>query len=341
VSAFTSDGTENRMRWDRRSTGFMEVWYATLNHRASGSGIWLRYTLTAPEPRVGPAYCELWGFVFGRDGVPSFAAKERFSIDRLGSTNGRDDGALVRIADAWLSENHLEGELSRDGHALAWSLDFEPADRCYQHLPARIRKRAEKRVSTVCSPNLSVPFTGAVKVDGELLELDGEPGCQSHRWGAAHSHSWAWAHCSDFAEGGDMVFEGVVARASLGPVPVPTTTFLYLRYDGEDIELNDLKSALRAKSTYEMPMWSFSAQNDEWKIAGAARMSPDRLLQLRYEDPDGSERYCANSEIADLAIEVYRRSASGWVTAGSLTALRTAHLEFGRREPWPQLPVTL
>jgi hypothetical protein len=341
VSAFTSAGTENRMRWDRTSTGFMEVWYATLNHRASGSGIWLRYTLTSPRPNVGPPYCELWGFVFGRDGIPSFAAKERFSIDRLGSANGRDDGALVRVADAWLSENHLEGELSRDGRTLGWSLDFEPADRCYQHLPARIRKRAERRVSTVCSPNLSVPFSGAVKVGGELLELDGDVGCQSHRWGAAHSQSWAWAHCSDFEEDGDFVFEGVAARASLGPVPVPTTTFLYLRYDGTDIELNDLKWALRAKSTYEMPMWSFSAHNDSWKIAGAARVSPDRLLQLRYEDPDGSERYCANSEIADLAIEVYKRSGTGWTGVGSLTAMGSAHLEFGRREPWPQLPVAL
>jgi hypothetical protein len=341
VSAFTSDGTENRMRWDRRSTGFMEVWYATLNHRASGSGIWLRYTLTSPRPNVGPAYCELWAFVFGREGVPSFAAKERFSIDRLGSTNGRDDGALVRIADAWLSENHLEGGLSRDGRDLSWSLDFEPADRCFQHLPAPIRKRAEKRVSTVCSPNLSVPFTGAVKVDGEVLELEGDVGCQSHRWGAAHSQSWTWAHCSHFEQGDGAVFEGVAARASLGPVPVPTTTFLYLSYDGADIELNDVRSAFRAKSTYEMPMWSFSAQNDDWKVVGAARVAPDRLLQVRYDDPDGSQRFCANSEIADLAIEIYKRSGKGWTSAGSLTALHTAHLEFGRREPWPQLPVTL
>jgi tocopherol cyclase-like protein len=341
VSAFTSDGTENRMRWDRRSTGFMEVWYATFNHPPSGSGIWLRYTLTSPRPQVGPAYCELWGCVFGLDGVPSFTGKTRYPIDRLGAPNGRDDGALVRIGDAWLSENHLEGELTHEGRSLAWSLDFEPADRCFQHLPASIRRRAEKRVSTVCSPNLSVPFSGAIKLDNELLELDGARGCQSHRWGAAHSQSWAWAHCSQFEEAGDFVFEGVAARASLGPLPVPTTTFLYLFYDGIDVELTDLKWALKAKSTYEMPMWSFTARNDEWKVAGAARVSPDRLMQLRYDDPDGSRRYCANSEIADLALEVYQREGSEWVGRGSLTAMRTAHLEFGRREPWADPPVAL
>jgi hypothetical protein len=339
VSAFTTDGTENRMRWDRHSTGFMEVWYCTLNHAESGTGIWLRYTLTSPLPHAGEPYCELWGCVFGAGGVPSFAAKTRYPIDRLGAPNGRDDGALVRIGDAWLSENHLEGAISSEGRSLSWSLDFEPADRCFQHLPASIRKRAEKRVSTVCSPNLSVPFTGAVKLDENLLELNGDRGCQSHRWGAGHSHSWAWAHCSSFEEAGDFVFEGVVARASLGPLPVPTTTFLYLSFDGRDIEMTDLRWALRAKSTYEMPMWAFTARNDDWKIAGASRVTPDRLLQLRYDDPDGSQRYCANSEIADLALELYERSGSEWRSRASLTAIRTAHLEFGRRQPWSELPV--
>lgn len=319
----------------------MEVWYATLNHRESGSGIWLRYTLTSPARGEGEPFCELWGCVFGAGGVPSFTGKNRFPIDRLGAPNGRDDGALVRIGDAWLSENHLEGEVTRDGRALAWSLDFEPADRCFQHIPARLRKRAERRVSTVCSPNLSVPFTGAVKLDGELLELDADVGCQSHRWGAAHSQSWAWAHCSTFEEPGDSVFEGVTARASLGPIPVPTTTFLYLRYDGTDIDLTNLKWALRAKSTYEMPTWAFTAHDDRWRIAGAARVTPQRAVQLEYEDPDGSKRYCANSEIADLAVELYEKNGSAWTRAGGLTAIRTAHVEFGRREPWAELPVEL
>ncbi|MPZ70795.1 MAG: hypothetical protein GEU71_14900, partial [Actinobacteria bacterium] len=59
---FTNDGTENLMRWDRRSPGFLEVWYATVNHAETGSGLWLRYTLTAPDD--GPAYCDLWAVCF-------------------------------------------------------------------------------------------------------------------------------------------------------------------------------------------------------------------------------------------------------------------------------------
>lgn len=338
MSLFTADGTENRMRWDRSSSGFMEVWYVTANHRPSGTGAWFRYTITAPV--AGAPYCELWGFCFDPEGKRSFAHKERFPIDRLGAPNGRDDGALVRIGDAWLSENHLEGRLDKNGRTLEWSLDFEPAERCFQHLPAPLRNRIERRVSTVCSPNLSVPFSGTVTLDGEPMTFDREPGCQSHRWGRKHSLSWAWAHCSLFAEE-DALFEGVAARASFGPIPAPTTAFLYLSFRGQDLAFNELKWALRAKTNYEMPTWSFSAHNDDFKIVGAARTPIDRLMQVSYTDPDGSARYCANSEIADLAIEVFTRDGGAWRHAGSLTALRTAHLEFGRRDPFVEIPIVV
>lgn len=336
MSTFTHEGTENRMRWDRRRPGFMEVWYATAIHRASGCGVWFRYTVTAPDE--GPAFCELWGFVFDPDRKRNFAAKERFPIGRLGAPNGRDDGALVRIGDAWLSETHLEGELREDDRTLAWSLDLDPADRCFQHLPPQIRKRGEKRVSTVCSPNLSVPFRGTVTLDGETLTFEDEPGCQSHRWGKRHSFTWAWAHCSDF-EGSDSVLEGVAAKAPIGPLR-PTTTFLYLNYNGADLEFNELRWALLAKSRYTLPTWVFTARTDEWKIVGAARAPIEDFVQITYMDPDGSPRYCANSEIGDLAIEVYRRTSNRWVHDGSLTARGTAHLEFGAQQPFAELPVS-
>lgn len=340
MGTFTWDGTENRMRWDRRARGFMEVWYATLNHRASGRGIWVRYTVTAPRDESRPAYCELWGFVFDPDGKANFAAKDRFTIDELGGANGRDDGALVRIGDAWLSENHLEGSIEGGGVEMKWSLDHEPATRCFWHLPEPVRDRIESRVSTVCSPNLSVPFFGTVRVGSEELGFEGELGCQSHRWGRKHSNTWTWAHCSAFEEEKDAIFEGLAAKTSFGPLPAPTTTFLYLRYRDEDLTFNDLKWALRARSRYELPTWAFTARNEDWKIAGAARATTDRLIQVEYEDPDGSPRFCANSEIADLAIEIYRKDSGRWRHQGSLTSLRNAHLEFGQPDPFPELPVS-
>jgi hypothetical protein len=116
-------------------------------------------------------------------------------------------------------------------------------------------------------------------------------------------------------------------------------TFTYLRYDGRDMEFNSLKQCLRAKSRYEMPTWAFTASGDEFKIVGAARALPERMVQVSYDDPDGSQRYCANSEIADMGIELFRSEKGKWRHIDSLTCLRTAHLEFGRREPFVEVPV--
>jgi hypothetical protein len=336
MSAFTHDGTENTMRWNRSDAGFMEVWYSTINHSETGGGLWLRYTITAP--RRGTPYCELWGFFFDPSNKRTFAGKQRFSIDVLGRE--RDDGALVRIDKAWLSEQHLEGQVQDEsGRVLQWSLDLEPSDRCFQHLPQPLRQRVEQRVSTVCAPNLSVPFTGSVILDGDELGFERVRGSQAHRWGRAHAQSWAWAHCDGFEGHPDAVFEGLAARARLVGLPAPTMTFTYLRYDGNDIEFNSLKHSLQAKSRYEMPTWAFSAQNDAFKIIGAARALPERMVQVAYEDPDGSQRHCANSEIGDMGIELFRKERGMWRHIDSLTCLRSAHLEFGRKDAFVEVPV--
>lgn len=331
---FTVSGTENRMMWDRNARPFMEVWYATLSHRRLRTGAWLRYTITAP--RTGEPSCALWAFYFDPDGKHSFAGRNPYSTDVLGFAPGRDDGALVRIGDAWLSETHLEGRVTNGDRSLSWSLDAEPADRCYQHLPSSLRAVAERRFSTSCSPNLAVPFSGTVEVDGEIVRYEAEPGSQSHRWGRRHSRSWAWAHCSAWDGGEDAVFEGLSAKASPG---TPSLTFLYLRFRGEDVALNGIRSALRARSRFELPVWSFTAANERWKVTGAARLRVDRTIQVRYDDPDGAARHCANSEIADLAIEVFERSGKTWRHAGSLTSTGAAHFELGRPAPFPEIPV--
>jgi len=114
---------------------------------------------------------------------------------------------------------------------------------------------------------------------------------------------------------------------------------LYLNYRGIDLGFNELRWALLAKSRYTLPTWAFTARTDDWKIVGAARAAIDDFVQVAYMDPDGSPRYCANSEIGDLAIEIYRRSGNRWVHDGALTARGTTHLEVGARQSFEELPV--
>ena len=59
---------------------------------------------------------------------------------------------------------------------------------------------------------------------------------------------------------------------------------------------------------------------------------------MRYDDPDGGTRHCVNSEIADLAIEVYERRDWGWARTGVLTSTGGAHFELGQPAAHPGLP---
>lgn len=332
MTRFTAGGTENRMVWNRRAAPFMEVWYVTVSHRRLGSGLWLRYTITSA--RDGEPSCALWACYFDGDGKPSFAGRNDFPIDYLGYAPGRDDGAFVRIGDAWMSESHLEGRVDSGGRTLAWSLDVEPADRCYQHLHAPLRSGAAKRVSTVCSPNLDVPFSGTVELDGEVVEFDAEPGQQSHRWGRRHPYSWAWVHCASWDDPTDAVFESVIARAARA---LPALSFPFLTYCGLDTVFSTPFSYGRAK----FPVLRFTGQSGELYIRGTATLPLDRSVQLRYSDPEGGVRHCVNSEVADLSIDVYRRTWRGREVYHVETLVSTggAHFEIGRPGPFPELPV--
>lgn len=334
MGSFTTWGTENEMRWTPGSARIMEAWYVTITDRASGWGFWFRYTISVPDR--GDPYCDLWAFAFDPEGRHTFAGKKRSSVAAL-----TREGVNVGIGSAWLTDDHLNGEVIAGDRRLSWSIDFVPAKRTFHHLPELLRSRIEKRVSTVCAPNLGVSFNGRIELDGRELILDDARGQQGHRWGRKHASTWSWAHCSLFDGSPDAVFEGLSAKAALGPLPGPTLTFIYLGLDGEDIVLNDLKTGLRARSDYVLPAWVFTSRDGHWQVVGSARAHPDRLVQVTYTDPDGAHRYCANSEIASLALEVYRREGAVWRHHRSLTSTGGAHLEFGRRQPFDELPISL
>ena len=60
---------DNLCRWDRERGGHYEVWFLTLNERASQRGFWFRYAIQSPQPGREEAKtprAELWATVFDR-----------------------------------------------------------------------------------------------------------------------------------------------------------------------------------------------------------------------------------------------------------------------------------
>src|SRR5262245_29002601 len=261
---------DNLCRWDRGATPHYEVWFLTLNHRASQRGFWFRYTLHSP---VGTAdgrkpAAALWAAAFSR-GAPdqNLGLTQEYLIDDF-RFEGREAFNLC-IGGGGLSASHATGMVQNGGNSIRWDLSFEPCDATYHHIPRTLAQLARPS-SSLCSPNLDTRFSGTIEVNGERLVLDREPGCQSHLWGRKHVDEWVWVHSNAFEKTPGTVFEGLAAQPRRVGKKLPPIQSLYLRHRGEEHRFVRLRLAEQWKSRLGMGYWSFSAMITRIYIEGVA-----------------------------------------------------------------------
>lgn len=330
---------DNVRRWDGRSPGHYEVWYLTLNHRASATGAWIRYTLDAPL--AGPACAELWfGHFDARRPDRTFGIHRAFPISEMVA---EADPFAVSIGGALLRHDRARGEIAGDGHRAAWDLSWSPAPRTHHHLPPLFYRTFGGRRSlgdtTVLAPNLDVAMHGWLEVDGRRIELDGEPGGQTHLWGRKHAHAWAWGRATAFEGHPGAAMEALTAQLKKRGRVLPPLTVLTLYLDGEELRFNHLRDLARNRGRFGTGFYRFAAASSLARVEGEFSCRPEDMLMTEYADPDGEASFCANSEVADLRVTVFRRSRplGRWREAAVLHASRTAHFEVARRERDPAI----
>jgi hypothetical protein len=320
----------NHMRWQYQP-GHYEVWFATLSHRASRTGFWIRYTLEAPEASHGEPYAQLWFARFsGDDPKKTFGINRRFPIASLAPS---ETPFRVAIEDAAITSSSAKGALKGDGHEVTWDLSWTPAPYVHHHLPSALYKTSLSD-TLVLSPNLDVRATGAITVDGEHYALDGDPLGQTHVWGKKHAYSWAWAHCNAF-DGADAALETLSVRLRRGPVVLPKLTLLSLYLDGEaeKLSLTDFWTLPLARSDYGTGRYVLHASSAAWKLEAELTCRADDMIMTEYVDPDGDPAYCHNTECADARVTVWRRSpfVGRFRQHRTLTSTRCAHFEWAAR----------
>jgi hypothetical protein len=323
---------DNRMVWDRRKAGHYEVWYCTLNHRPSGTGYWIRYTLESPLPGRGDAYCQLWFAFFDAEHPErNWAVNRKVPLGQLGV---QIDPFELRIADALLRHGELKGTISGDAHQATWDLAFKPAAFTHRHLPDLVYQTTFAD-TTVLSPNLMIHLNGTVEVDGERYTFEGAPGCQTHIWGRKHAHAWAWSHCNAFREDPTACIETLSVRLKRFGLVTPTLTLLSLYLGSEVYHFNQFRALPRTRGRWETGLYSFSAVGNRVKIEGEMRCRPEDLIQAAYVDPDGEYCFCHNTEVADSSITVWTRRSIGtkFKRLARLTSRGTAHFEYVGRSP--------
>ncbi len=335
-SAVVQSQLQNRMMW-RGQPGHYEVWYLTLNHRASRSGFWIRYTIEAPNTAHGQPYAQLWFcYCDGRASENTFAINKRFSISAFSHS---ESPVSVRIGDSRMTHDGMSGTLSGHGRKVSWDLHWQPSPRTHLYLPQSLYGGGFAE-TLVLSPNLSVAVHGVIEIDGQRYELNGEPGGQTHVWGRKHAYGWAWGHCNDFVHAeadasSTAVLESLSVRMRRGPVVVPLTLFAVYPdgLTGEALCFTEWLNLPFGRSDYRTGYYALSGENLYRKATAVFSCEPDEMVRTEYLDPDGTPAYCHFTGTANCQLTLWRRSFPGakWEPWQSLRTEKGAQFEWGGR----------
>ena len=313
---------ENAPAWTGHP-GTYEAWFLTATDAHSGRGYWLRSTLTAPTR--GTPYGTVWFARFDRaDGAGTFGIHRSFPIDAVKLAG---DGFDVRIGDSIFRSGHLEGSLEGDGHRIRWDLEFPTGEPTYELLPP-IMYRGRLAPTRPYSPNVSTRLTGSIEVDGERADLAGVPAQQGHLFGTRHAERWAWAHCADF-EDEDAVVHALTAQGRRGPFDTPFVTAVGIRWQGRWIRL----TKLGRQREFGLGMWRLNLGDREFRLTGRFEAPAEALIRAEYRDPDGTPRYCHNSEVASCRLVLFERRSGGYEEVALLESRGTTHAEWAGRTP--------
>lgn len=317
----------NAQRWSG-APGFYEVWYISLTDPASGTGVWIRYTMLAP--RTGAATCSLWLLAMEPDGPPT-ARKADWPIAELRVQPAPFD---LTLAGATLSDSGAEGAFED----VAWSLAWRPGEEALAMVHPLAAPLARTQY-VVSHPDLAI--------DGELtlpggrsLSLRGARGGQSHVWGTKHAERWAWLHCNDLGEDGAVLESVSVIVPRLGRDVGPYTA-LQARLGGERIEAIAPARALLHASRFGLTGWTLDSRAGARRVLVEVDAPRESLAGVTYHDPDGEPAHCYNTERASARVQLLRRRRGypPWAHAGRWQADGCAHFEYGQREPLPGVPL--
>jgi hypothetical protein len=305
--------------------GVYEVWFLTFTDPVTGRGYWIRSTYLAP--RQGYPSAGVWIARFDPADPPlTFGLhrrSERWSI----STSGFD----VRVDGTFMASGLAEGSIEGGGHTAGWKLEYPTGGDTYRLL-ADPMYRGGLAPTKPLSPNVDTKVSGWVSVDGEQAQIHAAPAQQGHLWGTRHALRWAWAHCSDFMDE-QAVVHLVTARGRRGPLATPYVTFAGARWDGRWIRFRRISR----KPDFGLGAWRVDLENRRYRLTGRIEAPATALLRAAYEDPDGSRRFCHNSEIGSCRLALFERRAGGFDEVALLESQGTTHAEWAGLTPAPQV----
>jgi hypothetical protein len=293
----------NRCRYvEGDARGHYESYFQRANHPERPLAFWIRYTVFSPKGRPGDAVGELWAIYFDGEREHVTAVKEVVPIRDCGF---QKQGLDVRIGNAVLTDGQLKGGARSGDTTLQWDLRYRGDEPPLLLLPESFYARGfPKAKALVGTP--SAVFDGVVSVNGAAIDVRGWVGSQNHNWGSKHTDSYAWGQVAGFDDARDVFLECSTARLKLGPFWTPPLTLVVLRLDGEEIRLNSLAQAFRARGDFDFGSWRFESRGRDVCVRGTIHAPKSLFVGLTYGNPPGGTKTCLNTKLAACELTVER-----------------------------------
>jgi len=287
--------------------GHYESFFVRANHPSKPQAFWIRYTIFSPRRRPEQAVGELWAVYFDGETGEHVAVKREVPYSRCHFSSSE---FMVGVDDAHMEPGKLAGSATSGAHHISWALSFRGDAEPLLLLPAaRYRSRFPKAKSLVSLPMAT--FDGFLFVNGRTIQVGEWVGSQNHNWGSRHTDHYAWGQVAGFDTHPQSFLEVTTAKVKLGPFWSPLLTLIVLRHQGQEIALNSMRQALRAKGSFEYFHWQFRSETRAWKVEGTIEAPRAAFVGLRYGNPPGGFKHCLNSKIARCELTLTNKKADG------------------------------
>lgn len=293
---------------------YYESRFIRANHPDLPRALWLRQTLLLPT--AGQPAADVWVMVFDPDGAGNRALKQSYPIDS--ATFGYDDWT-ARIDANVLDDRTAEGVAG----SARWDLRITPGGEDPVRLLTERAYAARFPTAKTMVRHPLARFDGLLELDDVRFAVDGWSGSVNHNWGSKHTPAYAFGQVCGFDEAPDTTLEIVTARATLGPIPLPSATLFVFRHAGQEFAVRSIRGSLQTHGSYRPFSWTFGGRVGEQMIEGEIVTEPSDVIGLTYTDTNGGTKYCYNSAIASCRIQVAGKAFE----RAELTADRRAMFE--------------
>ncbi len=114
---------------------------------------------------------------------------------------------------------------------------------------------------------------------------------------------------------------------NLGEKTSPPFNVFCFFWEGSVYKLGGPWHWVKNRSEGSIDRWHIEGKSGDLIFVGDVWADPKEMAGVRYEDTNGSARYCHNSKTADMRVQIFREKKSGWEPVKTLTASKSAAFE--------------